>query len=51
MAEKYKFAYLGGVGEIIEKKSRFITLLKKSANNIGMPITTALHLRLENVIS
>jgi len=28
MAEKYKFAYLGGVGEIIEKKSRFITTVE-----------------------
>lgn len=28
MQEKYKFAYLGGVGELIEKKSRFITTVE-----------------------
>ena len=28
MSEQYKFAYLGGVGEIVEKKSRFITTVE-----------------------
>lgn len=28
MSEKYSFAYLGGIGEIIEKKSRFIATVE-----------------------
>ena len=57
MLERYKTIYQGNVGEIIEKKSRFIAtvrlveseeealaFIEEMRKNIGMPRTIVLHM-------
>ena len=58
MLEQYKTVYEGGIGEIIEKKSRFIctvqhveceeeawSFIEEMKKNIGMPLITVMHTR------
>ena len=47
--ESYQTVYRGGMGEIIEKKSRFIAEVYPIEKNIGMQDITAGHMFLEEI--
>ena len=57
MSETYRFAYEGGVGELVEKKSRFIAtvrpveteeealaFIEEMKKNTGMHVITAMYI-------